>query len=481
MDRGGNGWSYGIMVLAFVGVGMGTSCMYLSAVTTCAKNFGRGKHKGLALALPIASFGLSGMWQSQVGSQLLYEAGPQGEKGDVDVFRFILFLGITLLAVGIIGAVGLQVVNEEELIDEAVDEMERSGVLEDSAFFQRSILHDSNGYGTIEHNGRSISAEHQFDDRETASLLSRNEEEDERKKTWLLNAETRLFLVDHTMWFLAGGFFLVTGPGEAFINNLGTIIGTLYPPPLTVPSSNSAATHVSIVAVTSTIARLLTGTLSDILAPVSPPPTTSSHHHNSRNDHTNGTKASSMLEQSHGSPHPKRFTISRLTFLLSSTLLLAIGQLLLATGLCQSRPSLFPLVSALVGLGYGAIFSLVPIIISVVWGVNNFGTNWGIVAMVPAGGAAVWGGVYSKVYEWGASSELDHFANLHLDSGNVILSAGSVVANNMTSGAEDVLCYGAQCYQSTFWAMAVCSVVAIGLWAWAWRGKGGWVRRGIAV
>ena len=46
------------VVLAFFAVGMGTSCMYLPAVTTCAKNFGRGNAKGIALAVPIAAFGL---------------------------------------------------------------------------------------------------------------------------------------------------------------------------------------------------------------------------------------------------------------------------------------------------------------------------------------------------------------------------------------------------------------------------------------
>ena len=413
--QGPGGWPFGVMIVGFVGIGMGTSCMYLSAVTTCAKNFGRGKHKGLALALPIAAFGLSGMWLSQIGSRLLYEQGSD-ERGELDVFRFFLFLGGLLLGVGLIGAVCLRVVDEEEMIDEAVEQLERSGLLEDSPFFQHSVLHDSgNGYGTMD-TDRHSSNGGQGDIRNEAQVLKAHEEEEARKKTWLLNGETRRFLADHTMWFLASGFFLVAGPGEAFINNLGTVIGTLYPPPAYAPSSNSAATHVSIVAITSTVARLLTGTLSDLLAPPSSP--------NSQ----------------------KRFSLSRLNFLFISTLLLSLGQLLLASGLIQSNPNLFPLISALIGLGYGAVFSLTPIIISVVWGVQNFGTNWGVVAMFPAGGAAVWGAAYSAVYQAGAG--------------------------------EDGLCYGKGCYQGTFWAMVICSWVAVGLWAWAWRG---WRRREIAV
>ena len=198
------GWPLWVMVLAFVTVGMGTTCMYISAVTTCAKNFGRGKYRGLALAAPIAAFGLSGMWLSQVGERALYERLPNGKKGDVDVFKFFLFLAITLLAVGLLGTFLLKIVDEEELIDEAVEELERSGLLEDSEFFRRA-----NG------GGRYGSVDERLDDEseearrvEDAKAL---EEEEARKKTWLLNEETRRFVKDHTMWSLAAGFFFISG------------------------------------------------------------------------------------------------------------------------------------------------------------------------------------------------------------------------------------------------------------------------------
>ncbi|KAL8905740.1 MAG: hypothetical protein Q9207_002454 [Kuettlingeria erythrocarpa] len=423
------GFSPAVMVVSFVGVGMGTSCMYLSAVTTCAKNFGRGKHKGLALAVPIAAFGLSGMWQSQIGSRLLYERAGE-RKGEVDVYRYFIFLAALLVVVGIVGAFALNVVDEEELIDEAVSELERSGLLEDNPFFQRSVLHDnSNGYGTIDSSDTlSNSAEDDGHDGESDLQKIRHSSGDARRKAWVLNNETRIFLFDHTMWFLAAGFFAVTGPGEAYINNLGTIINTLYPPTSAgPPSSNSPATHVSIVALTSTLARLLTGTLTDLLAPTSSAP---------------------LVAEQPG----KRFTCSRLVFLLASTVLFSVGQLLLASGLVQTQPSTFPLVSALVGLGYGAVFSLTPIIVSVVWGVQNFGTNWGIVAVVPAAGAAMWGVIYAAVYD-GAANDGEEI------------------------GGER-LCYGAGCYAPTFWAMVAFSWAAIALWVVAWRG---WRRRGIPV
>jgi len=440
-ELGGSGWPLWMMVFAFVLIGMGTSCMYLSAVSTCAKNFGRGKYKGVALAIPIAAFGLSGMWVSQVGSGLLYVRMADGRHGDVDVFKFFLFLAVILFVTGIIGGFALRVVDEVEMIDEAIDELEQSGLLHRDEFFQRAA--DRHGYGTIEHHNLTESQFNRIVSH--AEDLKMQEAEDRARKDWLLNSETRRFLSDHTMWWLAAGFFLVTGPGEAYINNMGTIIGTLYLPstkPEDIPTS--AATHVSVIALTSTISRLLTGGLSDLLAPSS-----------DANQHIRGpTSVASSL----ASLPPRRFSISRVYFLLAFAFLLALGQGLLATGIFQNHGETFWIVSALIGGGYGAVFSLTPIIISVVWGVENFATNWGIVATVPAAGAAFWGIVYAAVYENAADKQ-----------------------KQKKGQPRDPLCYGQQCYAPTFWAMAGCVIVACGLITFAWRGPGGWRSRGVAV
>jgi MFS family permease len=437
IQLGGEGWPFWTMVVAFVLIGMGTSCMYMASTSTCAKNFGRGKNKGIALAMPIAAFGLSGMWVSQVGSHALYEIRADGSKGDVDVFRFFIFLGCTLLGMGIIDAFALKVIDESDMIEDAIDELEQSGLLNEDQFFNRAAQH--HGYGTV--NVRDLS-DSQFDFIQSeAEILKAREAEERARKNWLLNAETKRFLSDSTMWWLAGGFFLVTGPGEAFINNMGTVIGTLFKPGE--EPNTSPATHVSVVAIMSTVARLLTGTLTDFLAPTYIP-----------NQHRRGPTSVASSLASLPPVDEKRFSLSRVWFLLAFAVLNALGQILLASGLIQNHGERFWFVSALVGAGYGAVFSLTPIIISVVWGVENFGTNWGIVATMPAGGAAVWSIIYSAVYEAAASKE---------------------------SSGGDLLCYGKSCYAPTFWAMAVSVLVACGLWAWAWRGPNGWTRRGIAI
>ena len=463
---GGEGWPYWVMVLAFVAVGCATSCMYLSAVTTCAKNFGRGKYKGVALALPIACFGLSGMWESQIGSHLLFERKADGGKGDVDVHRFFLFLGCMLFAMGAVGFFALKIVDEEELIDDAIEELEQSGLLGDSEFFRYGAGNRNGGYGTLANPERRVSAEEVDELQRKTTEQKAYQDEEQRKKTWLLNEETRRFLCDHTMWWLAAGFFLVTGPGEAFINNLGTIIGTLYPPATSSDETRSgmttAATHVSVVAITSTIARILTGTLTDLLAPSTP----SGQHRRGPTSLANSVASLPPLQPRRG------FELSRMAFLITFSLIMSAGQIILASGFLQGRGNLFWLVSANIGAGYGAVFSLVPIIISVVWGVENFGTNWGIVATVPAAGATIFSLLYSGVYQWASDRGSTHGLG-------GLLGAGILVG--VEEAKADVLCYGSDCYALTFWTMAACVWVACGLWLWAWRGPGGWWRRGVAV
>ncbi|KAK3320988.1 hypothetical protein B0T19DRAFT_478170 [Cercophora scortea] len=416
VDEGGT-WAFAGMITAFVMIGVGTCSMYLSAVATCAKNFGRGKHRGLALAVPIAAFGLSGMWQSQVGSRVFYERLADGSKGDVDVFHFFVFLAVLLLVVGLIGTFGLRIVDEQDIIDEAVEELERSGFLDGSALF--SPARSERGYGAIEQDPIDVDGAGIVD---SAKDVDEEEEEARIKKQWVLNAETRRFLTDPTMWCFAVGFFFMIGPGEAFINNLGTIIKTLYPPTLHyVGKPTSAATHVSIVGITSTVVRLLTGTLTDLLAP-SP-----------QAQHVQITSTAPMLQI-------RPFTVSRVSFLLFFAGILSLGLAALASGLIQNHGERFWLVSGLVGAGYGAVFSLTPIIITVIWGVENFATNWGIVAMFPALGATLWGLVYSAVYDAGAKKS--------------VAPGGGGGGDGGGGDGGDIFCYGVECYAPAFWAMA---------------------------
>lgn len=427
--------SYPLMVFAFVLIGVGTCAIYISSISSCAKNFGKGKYRGLALAMPITAFGLSPMWISQVGSHFFSERAADGTKGDIDVFRFFLFLGTLLFAAGIFGTFTLRVVNEQDLIDEAIEELEHSGILDGGSLLGRS----DRSYGAVSQNPNDD------EEGEDAALLEPTLDEDAQwKKNWVLNAETRQFLSDRTMWPFALAFLFMVGPGEAFINNLGTVIGTLTPPMSEVMGHRtSAATHVSIFGVTSTISRILIGSLTDILAP-SPE-----------------TQHVQVGHRPLSSSPRQRFSISRVVFMLFFAMLSSIGLLVLASGAVQGHAERFWIVSGFVGAGYGAIFSLTPLIVTIIWGVENFATNFGIIAMLPAVGSTFWGLIYSAVYQAGAKSPHEG------PSGE--------------SGDDDLFCYGEKCYSSTFWAEAITVWVACALLFWAWKGKGGWQQRGIVI
>lgn len=350
--------SYGLMMLAFILIGTGSCALYSASVSSCAKNFGKGKYRGLALAVPITAVGLSGVWQSQVASRLLYETLPDGSRGDVDVFYFFIFLAVLFCLVGIMGTFLMKVIDEDELIDEAVEELERSGLLDSSALF--SPTHARSGYGSLQRRD-PIAIEDEEDQRRSA--LAQDLDDDAiSKKNLVLNAETRRFFGDHTMWFFAAGFFLVIGPAEAFINNMGTVIKTLYSPTeIHLGSATSAATHVSIICAASTAVRLLVGALTDLLAPA---PATQHLQIPSPN-------SQSMLQRI-------RFSVSRVSFWTCFAIILSLGMSILASGVIQDHGERFWIVSASVGAGYGALFSITPIIVTIIWGVENFGTNWGI-------------------------------------------------------------------------------------------------------
>jgi hypothetical protein len=308
-----------------------------------------------------------------------------------------------------------------------MEELENSGMLDGSSLLTRSERVD---YGTV-----PTAA-----DGDEEALEPTKDDDARWKKNFVLNAETRRFLTDHTMYPFALAFLLMVGPGEAFINNLGTVIDTLSPPAIEGQSApTSAATHVSVFGVTSTIARILIGTLTDLLAP--------------------SPQTQHVQFGSQQLPAQSRFAVSRVAFMLFFGFIMSIGLVFLASGAAQGHADRFWVVSGLVGAGYGAIFSLTPLIVTIIWGVENFATNFGIIAMLPALGSTFWGLIYSAGYQAGAAS-----------------SSGS-----LDDGSDDNFCFGKQCYSRTFWAESITVWVACGLLLWAWLGKGGWKQRGIVI
>jgi hypothetical protein len=135
--------------------------------------------------------------------------------------------------------------------------------------------------------------------------------------------------------------------------------------------------------------------------------------------------------------------------LFTFALVMLFGNLYVFLGYVQERGENFWIVSSSIGAGYGAIFCLAPTVVSVVWGTENFGTNWGIVTMTPAVGATVFGSIFAWQYD------------SHADD----------------KGA----CWGRECYSGSFIVMTVSVGLALIGWLWCWKGPDGWKSRRVVV
>ncbi|KAF8474583.1 major facilitator superfamily domain-containing protein [Kalaharituber pfeilii] len=414
-----------VMFIAFVFIGSGTASM------------------GIALALPIAAFGLSSLWEAQLVSRFFHQEGIVGE---VDIIKAFVFFAGLLTTVGIFGGISLTIspeVNNAQMATAADEEnTEESSLLVGS---------HSRNYGT-----EAIT-------RQAVEICGA------QKDTGLLDAKTREFLSDPTMWWFFVGVFMTTGPGESFINNMGTLIRALYDPqsllegPSVIPlrlEPVDTATHVSIIAFTSTVARLIAGSLSDYLAPVVPV--------------VGSEEAAGPAIRNHRKP-----TLSRMYLLVAFAALMCFAQLFVALGAVDQKPELFWIVSSAMGAGYGAVFTLAPTVVSVVWGVENFGTNWGIIAVAPAIGATLFGIIFAVNYDNAAKGQR-HLGNM-INAFGALGSGTKAGVQSTLADASNTVCYGRECYSTAFLIMGSSIAVACMCWVWAWRGRGGWVERKVAI
>ncbi len=325
--------AYYIMMLGFVFVGAATSAMYLSAVTTCAKN--HLDRPGLALSIPITAFGVSSLWQAQVAVKFFSE-----DDGSLNCGNLFFFFALLLGLVGLIGAFGLKVV-PTDLSDEV-----------------QPLIRDDHSVNRLD----------------------------------ALERMRRRVLKDRSMRLFAIALFLVAGPAEMFLNNMGSLIHVY-------PEKTDPAPHVSMVAFTSTVARISSGLLADWFA-------------------TRG--------------------FSRMWLLIAFTALMAFTHFYIASGVwttdIQSR---FYVASSTLGLGYGAVFTLMPTLVPIVWGAQQFGTVWGALSPVVALGAVIYGTLYAFLYD--------------------------------AAAGQDGLCFGWRCYRVSFLVNGLSVTMGLIVWIILWQ------------
>lgn len=370
--------TYILLTACYFSVGAATVGSYFAALTTASLSFP--SHPTLSLSVPLSFMGLSSLFLSSFSNLSTFE----DSDGELNVTKYLTFLGALCLCVNLFSAVFMRVIppklNEVDVAQGWDSDSEYEGYGRDSltvADLSSSLHLDERTpllIGGIEAARKDIEAEQQG--------------RDVRWTAWKL-------MNNPGFWAFGLVITFCIGPSEMVIASIGNILTSLLPPetlkaeimdvisaPFTTFSrsakENSALAlrnkHVLILSVCSTVARLATGFTADYLAP-------------SYTDE-NGRRAHDV----------RAVRLMRTTFnaLCCSTL----GLIFLWTARFLDNESRLWVLSSGVGTLYGAIFTLTPAIVSAHFGATSFGLTWGMVSYFPALGSVL----FSVSYRLAGSS-----------------------------------------------------------------------------
>jgi len=198
------------------------------------------------------------------------------------------------------------------------------------------------------------------------------------------------------------------------ISNIVTIVLSLCPKSASgirvlSPSVETAtATQVRLISISNTLSRLLSGPFVDLISPVT------SHVPSNR---------------------PQRYHISRVVLLSWVPLLLA-GTYVYQELAIRTLDDLWVL-SVATGAAYGTTFTILPSIVSSIWGSRDFGRNFGILTYAPFLGTPLFSYLYA-------------FVSAH---------------NNIGGG----ICTGTTCWSLTFWVCTGTSLLSYGASILLWQ------------
>ncbi|KAI8724537.1 hypothetical protein NCS52_00023000 [Fusarium sp. LHS14.1] len=380
------GSSFWKVLLAHFMIGSGTSSIQLSALDACARNLLQSRYKGMLMSIPATAVGMGGIALSQMASHLFMTNQDPGSAPYLDAGRLLVLLSSLAMAVGLISALGLVVVQKEVVMPPVVITQ-----VEDSSQAGHLIPKHQPlvTYGTIDEGDASTSV---------SSGASSSEQQVCKE------GENHLFR-DQALWWFMGGMALLPGTIAVYLNNLGTITAAMSDD--STDQGSRLVQQITILSTVATVARLTLGVISD--------------------------RAASAPELPLGQTPVYR---TRFIVLIVPAILVSIGYLLLATPLAGPQYSniALHLCSALLGLGYGCNSAAMPAVAQA-WGPESFSVICSWISLSPAPAIAVWGWLYSFLYEW-------------------------VLDTTRSSQCHEWSCYG-------IWALASSATAICAAFAWA--------------
>ncbi|KAF7978143.1 hypothetical protein HWV62_17468 [Athelia sp. TMB] len=289
--------SFRNLTLYFFMAGLGTVFALFSSIFAASKTFPN--HLGVASGTSMALFSLSPLFLSFIASNLFSDA----ETG-LDVAHFLEFLSIVTGCVYLIGALNLRLPDVRE--EPPLDSQEQTS----------------------------------DPDERTALLPGKPSDSVAPQATQLVGGSTLDLLRDMNFWLLFASVATVLGSCEMVMSNIGTIVLSLPPYPvssgagaLRIPSADiSTATQVRLLSLANTVTRLLVGPVADYTSPVA-------------SYLTNGEAF-----------YPRRHFVSRVAFLAGAATLYAFTCLWMAAGV-YTQGALWAL-SVGTGITYGITFTL---------------------------------------------------------------------------------------------------------------------------
>ncbi|KAF9453242.1 MFS general substrate transporter [Macrolepiota fuliginosa MF-IS2] len=361
------------LTLSFGLAGLGTVFSYFSFLFAASRLFP--KQPGVASGTSMALFGLSPLFLTSVASNWF----TNRYTGVLQVVRFTAYLAVATGVVHLMGAVAFS----------------RAGL---NSKDEHTASRDLEDYPT-----------------ETTRLLPPGERPEYIPEVHVKTDSTLGFLKHPQLWLLVLFCICIFGAGEMVISNIGTIVAALP-----ADSSDSFGStyamdntpqQVRMISIANTFTRIFIGPLADYVSPVA-------------SYLPNGTVV-----------HARKHRISRISFLFGSATLLALTFFYASTGI-KTQGSLW-ILSLGIGMGYSATFTVVPSIVSSIWGLKNLGRNFGILMYAPFIGTPM----FSYFYAF--------------------------VSQSHTTGGG--ICRGPECWQTTFRVATVTSLLALAIATTLWR------------